>query len=328
MIVFADMHHDDLWRSLQLLFEKRLQWKLYRPWGTEWFEKGFWKIAEPYNNSPDTIAQYLGWEHQPKDKTPILNTEGRRTELMTFEEFCEHPPDIILATIPAHYSAYKLLRDQYAPNAKVICHSGNNWRNIDWSIVDNFLGSVASFQCPVPHIFYHQEFDTNIFYPGPISDRKLIVSFLNAPQNFSTHKLWLDLQGAMPDWEFQEFGASSRDGCLDHLGIAQWMREARFIWQVKPGGDGYGHILHNAFAVGTPVITRRSDYKDTLGDSLLNRASINIDGMSIPQIKEAIERHSENSIYSDLVDKVKKAWSTIDFDKEAIELKKFLSELV
>ncbi len=57
--VFTDLHHESLYQSLQLLFEKRLGWRLFRPAGLDWFQKGYWRIAELYNNAPDTISQFL-----------------------------------------------------------------------------------------------------------------------------------------------------------------------------------------------------------------------------------------------------------------------------
>ncbi|MCJ7634401.1 hypothetical protein MUP77_18670, partial [Candidatus Bathyarchaeota archaeon] len=58
--VFVELHHGDLFFSLHLLFEERLEMNLFRPIGMAWFEKGFFKIAEPYGNAPDTIDQFLG----------------------------------------------------------------------------------------------------------------------------------------------------------------------------------------------------------------------------------------------------------------------------
>ena len=59
MNIFADLHHGDLFYSLHRLFVERLGWTLYRPIGHDWFNAGYWKIAEPYGNAKDTINQYL-----------------------------------------------------------------------------------------------------------------------------------------------------------------------------------------------------------------------------------------------------------------------------
>jgi len=60
MKVFAELHHQSLFTSLQFLFEKRLGYQLFRPIGEKWFREGYWKICEPYGNDIRTITQYLG----------------------------------------------------------------------------------------------------------------------------------------------------------------------------------------------------------------------------------------------------------------------------
>ena len=56
MRVFTDYHHSALYHSLQLLFEKRLGWELYRAVGPEWYHAGFWKVYD----HPHTVNQFLG----------------------------------------------------------------------------------------------------------------------------------------------------------------------------------------------------------------------------------------------------------------------------
>ena len=328
--VFSDYHHDDLFRSFEFLFKKRLDWELYRPIGRQWFTEGFWHIAKPYNDAPETVAQYLDWNVPPPDGTPVLNHEGKKHEVITLGEFRNDPPDILIASIPPHFTTFKNLRDKYAPKAKVVCHSGNNWPH-DWSIIDNFMGSVLPHSCPKHHIFYHQEFDP-MFQPSPPNNgRKLITSFLNAPQNFHTYGHWIHLQKQLPDWEFKEFGASSKDGVLDHAGIYEWMSNSRFIWQVKPGGDGYGHVLHTALAVGRPVITQMSDYYRTLGGQKLleGRTCLNVDGLSPNRIATKVATHNQDDIYSSMHQAVVDTFKeTVDFDAEAIKLKEFFEALI
>ena len=48
-IVFADYHHSGLYRSFELLFEKRLGGTLFKPIGWDWWNQGYW-------HSPSQIA--------------------------------------------------------------------------------------------------------------------------------------------------------------------------------------------------------------------------------------------------------------------------------
>src|SRR3990167_1968898 len=67
--VFTDFHHAGLLNSLIMLFEGRLGGAVYRPIGTEWHEKGYWKIYD----HPATVQQYLGIGGAAPDGSPKLN---------------------------------------------------------------------------------------------------------------------------------------------------------------------------------------------------------------------------------------------------------------
>ena len=58
MRVFADYHHSALYESLRLLFEERLDWKLYKPIGTEWYANGYWKLHTHPDLLPDHYPEY------------------------------------------------------------------------------------------------------------------------------------------------------------------------------------------------------------------------------------------------------------------------------
>ena len=73
--IFTDLHHGDLFYSLHRLFVERLGWELYRPIGLDWFNAGYWKIAEPYGNAQDTINQYLEINHAGYHQYKNLNGE-------------------------------------------------------------------------------------------------------------------------------------------------------------------------------------------------------------------------------------------------------------
>src|SRR5258708_34548481 len=117
MKIYTALHHLDLYYSLQLLFEKRLGYELYRPTGREWFTNGYWHIARPYGDDPSTIGQYLDIGSIPKDHYPPLNDlvkpeEGiyimedkhnnTTNKAITFDKFIRTKFDIIIASIPDH----------------------------------------------------------------------------------------------------------------------------------------------------------------------------------------------------------------------------------
>jgi len=336
-----------------MLFEDRLGWELYRPIGLEWFHEGFWKI----NNQEDTARQFLepGDAFTPKDGTPLLNKIQTRVPRMrpgaymiedpggitrhwaiTLEAFKKEKFDFIIASIPAHVEPFKELIRKYQPEAKLIIQMGNNW-NIDNYPGENVLASIAPQLTSANAYFYHQEFDLEIFRPEPVptqpANRK-VYSFLNIIQNsgigwtdYQELKKILERQG----WEFRAYGGQCPDGNMTGAReLADKMREAMFVFHVKPGGDGFGHIIHNAYAVGRPVITRPSHYKGQLAEQLLVPGTfIDLDKYGRGEVKNMLTRlaHSPAELNKMGERAAARFREVVDYNKESEEIKKWLLTL-
>lgn len=355
MKVFVDFHHHALLQSLILLFEKRLGGEVYRPIGLEWYEQGFWLVYD----HPATAAQYLSKDqlYKPEDGTPPLNQiiEQEKgiylchdisgeisNKAIDLEKFKETKFDILIASLPQHIEPFKKLISLYQPQAKLIYQIGNQW-NIDQNVVKNVM---ASANVPIPQgingIVYHQEFDLDTFYyspPDPTS--KKIYSFINCLNAVDIYKkdweLFLELEKLMPDWEFKSFGGQCRDGAInDNKELADKMREATFIYQVKSEGDGYGHVIHNAAAIGRPLITRYSDYKNKLAEPLIGiTTSIQVDNGTPQQIANEIERtfNNEMPMIHPRLESMSQAifnkfHNTVNFDQEEQKIRTFLDNLI
>jgi hypothetical protein len=246
------------------------------------------------------------------------------------------PIDIIIASWPPHYHAYTKLRDKYKPNAKVICHAGNDFKPYDWGIVKNFMASIAPIDVPsnINHIFYHQEFDTGIFKYQPSRNTLAIRSLLhNFPYYKEDYEIWKKVQESMPQFTFFENGMMGKDGVINgRENLAQAYHDSDFIFHMKPGGDGYGYVVHQAFACGRPLIVKKEYYKNCLAETLM------IDGVT------CIVWHSDQSIdwnvgrikeiemeYDDHAEMCRKAWErfneVVNFDAEAVKLKEFIGKL-
>lgn len=315
MKVLTDFHHSSLLTSLSLLFEDRLGWDLYRPIGMDWFEEGYWKI----NNQQDTAKQYLEIEGQPLDNTPplngvqdggqdgvyVINDPGnvRTHRACTLDYFKNNDFDLCIASIPQHIQVYKNLIKLYNIKAKLIVQMGNNWQGYDFGD----LPVMASVKGPVRsgNVFrYHQEFDTSIFrYSAIDPTARSIYSFVNIIQN--TGIGWSDYQRlskilGRKGYTFGAYGGQCPDGNMNGpVELANKMREASMIYHVKPGGDGFGHIIHNAYAVGRPIITRRSHYKGQLAEDLMADGTyIDLDAHTVPEAANIINRlhHSPDQL--------------------------------
>lgn len=343
--VLTDFHHTSLLRSLVLLFEDRLGMQLYRPIGMEWFEEGFWAI----NDQADTARQFLALESQPVDNTPRLNQPswsradgtydildpGAKTShaACTLAFFKENRFDFVIASIPAHVPLFKELIAKYQPHAKLIVQMGNNW-DLQQYQDENVLASIAP-QLGYPNaMFYHQEFDLQVFRDTPVPAARKVYSFVNVIRNtgigwndYSELKRLMERLG----WEFRSYGGQCPDGNMNGAEeTASKMREAAFIFHVKPGGDGFGHVIHNAYAVGRPLITRPSHYKGQLAEQLLVPGTfIDLDRYGRGEVKNILTRLMFDP--DSLVQMGKRAAQRFDevinYENEAKEISAWLANL-
>lgn len=326
-------HHDGLLESLYLLFEDRLGHELYRPVGMDWFTNGLWQI----NDSAETARQYLMPDLLPPHDYPPLNNDlvdkgdhyqinwyGRLQRLVTLEQFRAMPFDIVIASLPQHLEPFRALAG--GKGAKFIFQIGNNWV---WPESQNLnaMASITPRETAANAIFYHQNFDTNIFYPTPVDpESKRIYSFVNCLQSYpQAWQDYLDIKERMEPlgWEVKAYGGQNPDGNINgNDALADKMREATFILHIKPGGDGYGHILHNAYSVGRPVITRRADYEGQLGGNLIKPGTY-------VEYTDTEHYHFIDPVYARAMGEgARKSFEEeVDFDREAKEVAEWITQL-
>lgn len=321
----------------------------------DWHTEGFWAVYD----HPATALQFLTLDqgYRPIDGTPPLNLiqevagaqfpqsevyycrdidSGQLNKAITLEAFKQMDIDIVIASIPAHVERFKRLIATYKPNAKLIFQIGNAW-TVEAAQAPNIMASAVIRDVPpdVNFIEYHQEFDLKKFYPQPKTpdpEIRKIYSFVNVFEHFPDWPLFTELEMRAPaNWEWRSFGGQCRDGAIGPAAVlADKMREADFIFHVKAGGDGYGHVLHNAAAVGRPLIVKRSYYHNTLGERLLipNETCIDIDGMSHHEILAAIEYWSQSANYAAMHENIMRNFrKNVDFDTEFIKIQEFLGNL-
>lgn len=351
--VFTDFHHAGLLNSLILLFEKRLGGEVYRPIGKDWFEKGYWKVYD----HPATVEQFLGIGGNTPDGSPPLNEviekggphtfkcqdidSGYFNRAITLDGFMSLPFDIVIASIPHHIEPFKRLCSEHPNKPKLIYQIGNAW-TIEAGLAKNIMASAVIDDIPpdINFISYHQEFDLDVFKPRDmqftqIPDKK-IYSFVNCfsiQEHFKEDwSLFTSVERFMHDYEFKSFGGSCRDGaCHGSKQVSDKMNEARFIWHTKAGGDGYGHVVFNTAAIGRPMITRKSYYKNKLGDKLMidGETCINIDNLTMSDIAYKINYYSDPDRYRLMCTNVYNNFKKqVDFDMEEKRLREFLLKLL
>lgn len=368
--VFVDFHHAGLLNSLILLFEKRLGGKVYRPIGMDWAEKGYWKIydhpatqlqylginaATPDGTPPLNEVDGMAWKKGDYPfKDPYVyfckDIEGHKfNNAITFDGFMNTDINIVIASIPSHVEPFKKLCEIHPSKPKLIFQIGNAWTR-EAAYADNIMSSAIIDGVDLREtnfILYHQEFDTGVFYPctkcmireyhkdWSMHSGKNIYSFINCfnvqPHLESDWQLFQGMERLLPDWNFKSFGGQCRDGSMDGTeNLANKMREARFIWHTKNGGDGYGHVLHNAAAVGKPLIVKKSYYTGKLGDALLidGITCINIDNLTPDEIIQKINYFSDPERYIEMSRNTYKNFQRVcNFNQEFIKIEQFLLKL-
>ena len=334
MNVFADLHHGDLYHSLRMLFEKRLGGNLYRPIGLDWHKKGFWK----YNDNLPTVKQYLDIRNEDIDQGDhYLCPEGPHNEIdkaLTFEQFKKKDIDIVIASVYQHEEPYSRLIKAFNPKAKLIRQAANIHDVIDTNISKNILASCYLDHIPEDGnvVIYHQEFDLNIFKPTKFHPTNKIKNFMNCVPDSRDFYLWPMYKSTLSEYDFKMHGILGEDGIIGNVfTIAKAMQNSTFIWHVKHGGDGFGHVIHNAFACGIPLITKKSYYKNCLAESLLEDGvtCIDLDARSFDENIEMIREFSKPDKHKIMCDNVIKRFKeNVNFDNEFSLIKKFLDNLI
>lgn len=348
--ILADLHHGGLYHSLQLMAND-LGAEIYRPIGLEWFENGFFGIAEPYGNDLSTIRQFLEPSELPiVHDAPAINYGSLRTDSVyvcrdfahesytygiSFDTFCKTEFDIIIASIPYHIDKYHELRNKYQPNAKIIYQIGNpGWSLPPLEKIPNVLDSVGMLRddqlAPYHYIRYHQQFEESVFFPALPSDSRNVSSLVLFPEN---HGLFQRISTLLSGYNFVAYGYSppcQQPQITGISNIAKVMHGSRFGWHYK-SVDGYGHIIHNWFACGRPVIASYGAYHDRQARNLLvdRQTGLDLDGKSDEDIVSWFKETEDPSHYQYLVDQVNLRYRTyVDFDKERKQLAHFFDNLL
>lgn len=352
MNVLIDHHHGALFRSLYYLFNKRLKFNVYVPYEMDWLEKiGLYSC---YNNIETSKQMLLSWIHDEYTK------EAFNFIPLTYDEFSNGKVkiDYFVPTLFENLEPFERINNsQYGGSSKVIYQVGNNTPICYCDKAKNLLSSSypSYLESSAPHkLFYRQEFSLDHFTPTKPENIKSIGCFRNVMDD-NDIPLWNRLKELLPDWEFKAYGHGNEDGVVkdreDYMSKA--MGKFGFIYHVKHD-EGYGHVIHNAFALGKPMIVNMAasyrhvgydnnvvirntstflfekdtsnnyydpNYHDNMEDFIL-------DSGSKPEfLAEQLTKMANNyDYYSNGV--IKKFNDIVDFQKDADNVKTFLDNLI
>jgi hypothetical protein len=249
--------------------------------------------------------------------------------------------DIHVASLDKNILAFKNSADAYNKKTKHIIQVGNNFDPNILTGVNLLCSSNYVYQkSNIPNkIFYHQEFDTTLFNYTKCKNINSVYSFQHY---FSTgtspytddYNRFLKLKSLAPEFDFGCFGNEGERGSVPNIPklFSDAIKNTGFVFHVKPQGDGYGHIYHNAFASGRPVIYK-SEYlvSDNIPMTPMflfdDYNSIDLSRLSDADAIEKLKAFAQNydQISCNVYHKFK---SVVDFDEEFIKISKFIDNLL
>jgi glycosyltransferase involved in cell wall biosynthesis len=291
--LLADYHHHDLWESLELLCD-RLGWNLYRPIGMEWFTENFWEFEKAWHGDAvakqylepwgDDTRVYLGDTDRQYPGMRLDKSHLRVQKMLTLEAARDLKPDIVLASVAHNHAG--LHRFAKEVGAKFGIHLGNvRFSPIDmqedrWDLADfGIVTSILPAPVDKPHVVVHQEFSLEDFRhePPPGDGTFTVASFVNCfPENPQAYAGFKAVAAHRPEYDWKVYGAygsapldeyaAGNIGKCSEVGDA--MRASDVAWHTKQWSDGFGHVVHDWFAVGRPVIGHEWYYRSQLAGPL------------------------------------------------------------
>ena len=354
MRVLVDRHHADLYESLLLLMEDRFGWEVFTPVGMDWFNEGIWNFERAYHG--DAVArQYLvGWWGDDADcGCPIVKHAdpthpGRIVKGVTLAAARDMAWDLVISTLPDNdRGLHHLAQDK---RAKFGIQLGNVNQMSAWELADFGLCSTSMpYTPPKPFVVYRQEFSlTDFRYERPpnacgceVKPPFKVRSFVQClPENPLAYAEFLQYARQAPDLDWGingSYGSHETDefacGNLENTpSVAAAMRATDVIWHTKEWSDGYGHVIHNAFAVGRPVFGIAGYYADKLAGPLWVDGETSIDIakrtqdevlMLLRRLRDDPDEHlrmSENA--------AKRFREVVDFDAEAAQIRMLLDDVL
>lgn len=354
MRVLTDFHHADLFESFGLTLEDRLGYELYAPMGMDWYLQDYWEFEKRVHG--DAVArQYLeGIWPDPVDKGTHFEQAdkthpGRIIKGLTVEQAHALRPDVVIATVTHNEAG--LHRFATEANATFGVQLGNvgqamevNWNNARFALCST---TMLGFEPVVPWLIYRQEFSMQDFrYEYPPVETNSVSSFVQCfaenrgMERGGFYDQYVAFAEELRDeFDFRVYGSYGTQP-EDHLAcgnlpttpdVAENMRRARIIWHAKFWSDGYGHVIHNAHAVGRPVLSFHNYYADKLAAPLMEHGvtGFDLNRMSADEITATLRRLRDDHEYHETISRAtaKRFREVVDFDQDAENVRALLESV-
>lgn len=286
--LLADYHHHDLWESLELMCE-RLGWTLYRPIGLDWYDAQYWNFERAWHG--DAVArQYLtSWGDDEYDAVSETHrrydhSHKRWQNLLTLDQAHIIKPDVVMASVAHNHEGFARFAKEVG--ATFGLHLGNvRFSHIDmqedrWDLADfGIVTTLLPVEVPKPHVVVHQEFSLDDFRhePPPEDGVFTVSSFVNCFAETTAYAQFRQTADLRPEYDWKVYGsygsAPEDEYAAGNIGecakVGDAMRLADVAWHSKQWSDGFGHVIHDWFAVGRPVLGYQYYYAGDPGRGFL-----------------------------------------------------------
>lgn len=328
MKILTNKHNPELHWSLDILFQQRMGHELFIPRGMEWYDQGYYKMhkhllrKDPerwmakrclvdsfYGDLPEMA--FRGCKDYPKVKT------------LTLDQFKEANIDLVVCTNRENEEPLYRLKG-FNPKLKFIRQVGNRFDIVNSKLYPSCMFSdKESFEmsdCP-NKILYHQEFPLDIFkYQPPMNTNNIYAFQHNLEDYEEAYDLWQEHERKFSEYDFKKFGRGDHsDYIWPKRKVAAKMREASFIWQIKEW-EGYSHVIHNSFALGRPMILRRSDIIGKTFEPLCDETTC-VFTDQIERIRDYNTVEKLNELSTIVYERFKEV---VNFDQEFVKIVEFL----
>lgn len=341
MNILSDHHQADLTWSLHLL-AKRLGAKLYTPYGLEWYDQGYYRLYEhPRKKDPARwlAKQYLqdmfyDFDGETGKSLETINgcLDYPQINLLTLERTKETQIDIVICSVNENQAYFAKLKEFY-PNAKFVRHIGNQLDMFtDENSYPNMLASAtAPYERFGKHkVIYRQEFDMNLFKYRPLYNFNNIYSFQNdLEEDEEAWELWLRLRHELRNCNFKNYGVGNHDGKIfSKRTYIEKMLDSTFVFQRK-FSEGYGHVVHNAFALGRIMILNPHTYTQGIAAPLLEAYSTYIPITDYFTLHKTLSDYRVSDLQEISQNAHKRFTEVVNFDYEFEDkLKPFFENLI
>jgi hypothetical protein len=302
-----------------------------------WYEKcGYWgwtdveTTIQQFLGHPNLLIQKEGLDGKGVGRVITSKIHHYHQMLITYDVFMSMHFDLLIASVPQHVPVFQKLSDNHPSRPKVAFQMGNMWTNYPRN-VKNILNATSIIIDPtIHHINYYPEFELDLCRRNipPVDNR--ISSFLHI-NRAHYRDMFMEVEKET-GWEFKEYGADNRDGSIPDRcdAVTEKMLQSKFIWQVKRGGEGYGFVIHEAFATGRPPIVNYSDTYCNQRAGELMRPGINcidVYGKTPTQIAKELVIASDT--WGSMSEEARRAFDVrVNFEYQGDQMKKFLEDIL